>query len=113
MSLLLQERLRGLPIWKLAVTNNGRAPAKWWYPVLAVKNGEHVKLGAISFQLLPFVPLPPGQWTNITIIMPSDIPSVWAVAVRYDSSPSPLEKRLDSLLKPVPVLRHLLPNSNS
>jgi hypothetical protein len=98
------------PVWEIAVTNNGSAKAEW-FTVAVTRNPEHKRVNLPTGTYLPVGgALNSGCSTNVYMALALPPNSVWAVAVRYISLPTPLERKLWSWSKPVPRLRRLLPN---
>jgi hypothetical protein len=99
------------PIWEVAITNVGRVRASWTATLL-FKNNNHewTAPGPGAFGM-PHGALAAGQSDVVHIGVP-DSRTNWAVTITYWPIKGPVEKTLDEWLKPVPMLRSMLPNSS-
>ena len=98
------------PVWEVAITNNGRAPANWHISLLAKDSRSTTDVLVGPGRVRPRGTLSPGQWTNVYMPLPSDSAYAWHAGIRYETLTGPLEQKLSSWLKPIPMLHNLLPN---
>jgi hypothetical protein len=95
------------PMWEVAITNTGRATADYSVYAHATDNGP------LAFDLPRFGALSNGESARIGVSVPPDVRTNWVVTVKYWARTSPVENRLNAWLKPLPMLRNLLPNSDA
>src|SRR5436305_1395130 len=64
------DELLSWPVWEVAITNSGRAPADW-YVSLVVWKGESGQCTPVGTgRVRPHGVLSPGQWTNVYMPQP-------------------------------------------
>src|SRR3954462_15824739 len=108
---LWQERQQIWPVMECAITNTGRASARW-DAYLHLKDGQREYADDWTFNIdRRFGSLSPGGAAVFEIGVPPDSRTNWAVTVKYWPVKSPVETTLDNWLKPIPKVRRLLPNS--
>jgi hypothetical protein len=104
-------KLVSSPVWEVAITNSGRAPAHWIMP-LCIKDGEAMKQSYRSSYTQPTDGvLFPKQHTNAYMQVPGDSATKWIAEVEYHTYPSPFERKLFLWSRSVPKLQKLFPNT--